>query len=122
MRITSVEWNYRFNRVNIIVDDIAFMMTRWTHIRVYRSDTEGGAYTALNDGNLIPLSLSTEAYYYIDESVTASSTRWYKITLNEGGASSAFSVVLARVQDGAAHIHEERGKRPIRIWALQFCI
>jgi len=60
-------------RLTILVDDIDNVITIFTHIRLYTSDAEGGAYSHLD---YVPLVAGQSTYYY--EHVEGTEDTWYK--------------------------------------------
>jgi len=87
IKIIKIENNYRYTRLNILVENVSFLMQYWTCLRVYKADTEDGAYAPLDDENMVPLSLDTELYTYTDTSLPTQD-KWYKVCLNNGAGAN----------------------------------
>ena len=68
-------------KLTILVDDIDNVISIFTHIRLYTSDTEGGTYTHLA---YIPLIAGQSTYYY--DHVEGTEDTWYKTSYYNMGS------------------------------------
>jgi len=64
-------------RLLVDVNNISHVLEYYDRIKIYRSDTEGGAYVEITDVNTrLPLIPEQTKYYYDD--AAGDSTKWYK--------------------------------------------
>ena len=62
------------NRLSIKVEEIIMIMEVYSHIRVYRADSEGGQYANIAD---IEIRIDREIYYFEDNE--GSNINWYQV-------------------------------------------